>query len=118
MSVGGARLNSSYDIHAAHHLPERGEPLAVRISFSSEVELGLVADTYEEIGPATIRPPTSHRNSPVTVRQPCDVGTFERNRRERGEPSAALHTALNHLDAHIVVWLIVRSDGAANRAGV
>ena len=48
LALRRATLDFSNDIHALHHPPEGGEPLTVRVSLPSEIQIRLVSYADEE----------------------------------------------------------------------
>jgi hypothetical protein len=76
----GRRLNFLHHVHTGYHPAKRGKALAVAVPSAAEVELGLIANTDEEIAARRIGAVARHRDGTHDMLQARDIRAFEGNR--------------------------------------
>ena len=115
--VRGLGLDFADNVHAFGDPAEGGEALAVGVTLAPEIEGGLVADADEEVGFGGVGVlAAGHGEGAVFVEKAGDGGAFEGDERE-GRGLFASPT-LDDVDLDGVVGLVVRFDGAMEKAAV
>ena len=111
MAVGGGGLDYSQDVETPGHAAEGSEALAVGIALPAKVELGLGADAEEEIRRGGVGTGTCHRDRAIEMLHAGDARSLERDGRPILLGEVRIHAALDDLDLHRVVGLVVGVQG-------
>ena len=116
LAVGSARLDSRTTGIPANHPAESGKPLAVRVAFASEIQIGLVADANEKVSRGRVRSVPGHRDRSVLMEELGVAGAFQLDRREF--LFRRIGAGLDHFDFDFAVGLIGFRDRPMKSAAV